>query len=108
MGTLPRAKPTRGGLTEALAQGDEGENPEEIENPGEHRAPGGLNRRLVATDSQGEKGPEDEPLSRNATQPCREHVPGASPERGMAGGPVWKRDTGLRVGGPQKDRKKDI
>jgi hypothetical protein len=48
---------------EAPAQGEERESPEEVENPGEHRAPSGLNRHLEATDSQGEKGPEDEPLS---------------------------------------------
>ena len=41
-----------------------------IENPGEHRAPGSLNRYLVATDSQGEKGPEDEPLSQAVAWPC--------------------------------------
>jgi hypothetical protein len=41
-----------------------------FENPGEHRAPGGLNRHLEATDSQGEKGPEDEPLSRAVAWPC--------------------------------------
>jgi hypothetical protein len=48
---------------EAPAQGDEGESPGEIENPGEHRAPNGINPRLGATYSRGEKGPEDEPIS---------------------------------------------
>jgi hypothetical protein len=48
---------------EAPARGDEGESPEEIENPGEHRAPDGINPRLGATNSRGEKGPEDEPIS---------------------------------------------
>jgi hypothetical protein len=48
---------------EAPAQGDEGETLEEVENPGEHRAPDGINPRLGATNSRGEKGPEDEPIS---------------------------------------------
>jgi hypothetical protein len=48
---------------EAPAQGDEGGRPEEVENPGEHRAPDGLNTRLGATNFRGEKGPEDEPIS---------------------------------------------
>ena len=48
---------------EAPAQGDEGGNPEEVENPGEHRASDGLNTCLDATNSRGEKGPEDEPIS---------------------------------------------
>jgi hypothetical protein len=47
----------------APAQGDEGESPGEVENPGEHRASDGLNTRLGATNSRGEKGPEDEPIS---------------------------------------------
>ena len=47
----------------APAPGDEGGNPGEVENPGEHRASDGLNTRPVATNSRGEKGPEDEPLS---------------------------------------------
>lgn len=47
----------------APAQGDEGRNPGEVENPGEHRAPDGINPRLGATNSRGEKGPEDEPIS---------------------------------------------
>ena len=47
----------------APAQGDEGGNPGEVENPGEHRAPNGINPRLGATNSRGEKGPEDEPIS---------------------------------------------
>jgi hypothetical protein len=53
----------------ALVQGEKGENPGEVENPGEHRVPGGLNRHQEATDSQGEKGPEDEPLSRTVAWP---------------------------------------
>jgi hypothetical protein len=48
---------------EAPAQGDEGGTPEEVENPGEHRALDGLNTRLGATNFRGEKGPEDEPIS---------------------------------------------
>jgi hypothetical protein len=47
----------------APVQGDEGGNPGEVENPGEHRAPDGINPRLGATNSRGEKGPEDEPIS---------------------------------------------
>jgi hypothetical protein len=72
-----------------------------IENPGEHRAPGGLNRHLEATDSQGEKGPEDEPLSQAVAWPCLFRcAPDFGLERARAGQrPVWKHDTGLRVGG---------
>jgi hypothetical protein len=47
---------------EAPVQGEERENPGEVENPGEHRVPGGLNRRLEATDSRGEQSPEVEQL----------------------------------------------
>jgi hypothetical protein len=50
---------------EAPAQGDEGGTPEEVENPGEHRALDGLNTRLGATNFRGEKGPEDEPISQS-------------------------------------------
>jgi hypothetical protein len=39
------------------------EHPGEVENPGEHRASGGLNTRLGTTNSRGEQGPEDEPYS---------------------------------------------
>jgi hypothetical protein len=71
---------------EALAQGDEGESPGEVENPGEHRVPGGLNRYLEATDSRGEKGPEDEPLSRNAACLYYERAPGLGPGCGKVEG----------------------
>jgi hypothetical protein len=48
---------------DASAQGDEVESPGEVENPGEHRASGGINTRPGNTNSRGEKGPEDEPIS---------------------------------------------
>jgi hypothetical protein len=46
---------------EALAQGVWKKNPEGDENPGEHRAPRGLNSRAVATDSRAEQSPEGGP-----------------------------------------------
>lgn len=49
---------------EAPVQGGAGEHPAEIENPGEHRASGGINPHLTATDSRGEQGPEGEPSLR--------------------------------------------
>jgi hypothetical protein len=72
-----------------------------IENPGEHRVPGGLNRHLETTDSQGEKGPEDEPLSQAVAWPCLFRcAPDFGLERARAGQRlVWKHDTDLRVGG---------
>jgi hypothetical protein len=47
---------------DASVQDEEREDPGEVENPGEHRVPGGLNRRLEATDSRGEQSPEVELL----------------------------------------------
>jgi hypothetical protein len=68
---------------EAPARDDEGEDLEEVENPGEHRAPDGLNNHLETTNSRGEKGPEDEPLSRCTACPCLEREPGFGLARGM-------------------------
>jgi hypothetical protein len=71
---------------EARVQGDEGEDPGEVENPGEHRALGGLIRYLVATDSRGEKGLEDEPLSLSVALPCFRGASGFGPRADGQGG----------------------
>lgn len=59
---------------DAPAQGDEGEDPGEVENPGEHRASGGLNTRPGTTNSRGEKGLEDEPISQRTACSCSERA----------------------------------
>jgi hypothetical protein len=60
---------------DASAQGDEGEDPGEVENPGEHRASGGLNTRPGTTNSRGEKGLEDEPISQRTACFRPERIP---------------------------------
>jgi hypothetical protein len=87
---------------EARVQGDEGENPGEVENPGEHRAPGGLTHFLEATDSRGEKGLEDEPLSLSVALPCSRRTPGFGPECRGAGRIRSENATPTSVGGPRK------
>jgi hypothetical protein len=81
---------------EARVQGDEGESPGEVENPGEHRAPGGLTRYLEATDSRGEKGLEDEPLSLSVALPCSRGTPGFGPRAEGQGGSGLKTRHRLR------------
>jgi hypothetical protein len=95
---------------EAPAQGDEGGYPGEVENPGEHRASGGLKTRLGATYSRGEKGPEDEPLSQRTA--CLHHerswprsaggrmkdTRSESAAPAPAGGPLEGRATGAEHG----------
>jgi hypothetical protein len=51
----------RGEPVEAWVQGAREKNPEGAENSGEHRAPGGLTRHRVATDSQMEQSLEGGP-----------------------------------------------
>jgi hypothetical protein len=78
---------------EASAQGDEGETPGEVENPGEHRASGGVNTRRRTTNSRGEKGPEDEPISQRTACLRSERAPtsvwGAG-ERRIPGLKAWR------------------
>ena len=78
---------------EAPAQGDEGETPGEVENPGEHRASDGLNTRLEATNSRGEKGPEDEPFSLRTACLHRQRRTASAARRNDEGNPVCKRGT---------------
>jgi hypothetical protein len=76
---------------EAPAQGDEGGNPGEVENPGEHRASDGLNTRLDATNSRGEKGPEDEPFSQRTACLHRARPTASAARRTDGEYPVCKR-----------------
>jgi hypothetical protein len=71
-----------------------------FENPGEHRAPGGLNRHLEATDSQGEKGPEDEPLSRAVAWLCPVECAASFGLRRVRAGPRLKPGNETPAPGP--------
>jgi hypothetical protein len=81
-----------------------GEALKRIENPGEHRAPDGLNRRSVATNFQGEKDPEDESFSSCTACLCPVRAPGFGPGRGRAEGTRSESVTPASVGGPRKTR----
>ena len=89
---------------EASAHGDEGETPEEIENPGEHRAPDGINPRVVATNSRGEKGPEDEPISQRTACLRFERALDFGPARGRAENTRSVSVTPASVGGTYERR----
>jgi hypothetical protein len=88
---------------EAPAQGDEGESPGEIENPGEHRAPNGINPRLGATYSRGEKGPEDEPISQRTACLRSERAPDLGLAHGRAENTRSVSVSPASAGGPYKE-----